>query len=218
MTAIEPNELGKQPAKEFQLIDTRQPEIFADGFIEGALSIPYNSHFKQTLQEVISEEQKTVIIADANELPTVMKELKAAGIVNLHGYLHGGFEAWKQAGGKTDMLILIEADEFAMDYQFDEFFLIDTRPADEYKQDHVEDSENIELSEIERLLPELDLEGRYYVYGNTAQDAVTAASIFKRDGFQQIRPVVSDYETIKQSGVALYAPKKKSDADKKISQ
>lgn len=212
MNAVQVDALKALDTDEYLIIDTRKPQVFAEGFSEGAINIPFNPLFTESLQYLPEEDTKILVVAEEAEIPTVMKALKASGVQGIEGYLQQGFATWLEAGKPTDMLIAIEADEFKMDYQFDEFYLIDLRTADDFKAGHVEDAENIEMAELERTLAELSTEDSYYVYGNTAQDAIIAASIFRRYGFERIRPVASDYAAIQESGVPLHVQKKKDQA------
>jgi len=113
------------------------------------------------------------------------------------------------------MLISIDADEFAIDYQFDEFYLVDIRDKEDFEKGHVEDAENISLIDLEPILIEMDTQDMYYLYGETAADAITAGSLLKRNGFQRIRPVAADYDAIKAAGIPLFAPKKKGGSSSK---
>lgn len=212
MNAVNVDALKALDTEEYLIIDTRQPLVFAEGFPEGAMNIPFNDLFTESLQYLPDEDLRMLVITPEGAAGPVMKTLKASGIQGIEGYLENGYTTWVDAGKPTDMLIAIEADEFKMDYQFDEFYLIDLRTAEEYKAVQVEDSENIEMAELERTLAELDVEDIYYVYGATAQDAVIAASMFKRYGFARVRPVASDFETIKASGVPMVTASKKDSA------
>ena len=102
----------------------------------------------------------------------------------------------------------IDADEFAIDYKFDEFFLIDVRDKEVYAKEHAEDSENIMLNDLEQFLIEFETGDSYYIYGNTITEAVTAGSVFKKIGFNRVRVVAADYATISKSGIPLYKQKK----------
>jgi len=209
MQSFELNEFKALDLSGYALVDTRKSEIFADGFIEESVSIPFNDDFIDSLQELISNDQKVILITDQSEIPSVVKAVKSSGMANVKGYLAGGYEAWGNANNKFDMLITIDTAEFAIDYQFDEFYLIDLRPKEDFEKGHVEDSENIALAYLEPLLVEMEAGDSYYLYGDTAAQAITAASLLKRNGFQRVRPVAADYKDIEAAGIAMYKPKKK---------
>jgi rhodanese-related sulfurtransferase len=150
-----------------------------------------------------------LLVAGESDIPALIKAIKGSGLNNVKGYLAGGYEVWLQAGNKFDMLISIDADEFAIDYQFDEFFLIDLRDKEDFEKGHVEDAENIALSDLEPLLAEMEAQDMYYLYGETAAQAVTAGSLLKRNGFQRLRAVAAGYNTLEAAGIPMFKPKKK---------
>lgn len=196
------------------LIDTRSTEAFGFGFIEGAVSVPFGENFVNKLNDLFSDETAVVFVVNNEEHASGFKAVKAAGISNVKGYYSGNYESWQAEKLPLDVLIVIEAEEFAADYRFDEFYLIDVRPKAEYDLEHAEDSENIALNDLEQYLVDLETSDSYYLYSNNAEDAVTAGSLFKKAGFQRVRSVAADIEAIKQTGIPWFMPKKKSGADK----
>jgi rhodanese-related sulfurtransferase len=196
------------------VIDTRNTELFGMGFIEGAVSVPFGENFVNKLNDLLADDTNVAFVVGAEEFPAVFKAVKAAGINNVKGYYSGDYETWQAEGLPLDVLIVIDAEEFAADYRFDEFYLIDIRPKAEYSLEHAEDSENIALNDLEQYLVDLETGESYYLYSSNAEDAVTAGSLFKKTGFQRVRAVAADLETIKQAGIPWYVPKKKSGADK----
>lgn len=209
MQKFELNEFKALDLSGYAIVDARKSEIFAEGFIEESVSIPFDDNFIDSLQELISTEMKVMIVADESNIPVILKAVKGSGLSNIAGYLAGGYEAWLTAGNKFDMLISIDADEFAIDYQFDEFYLVDLRPKEDFEKEHVEDAENIALIDLEPILFDMEAQDMYYLYGETAAQAITAGSLLKRNGFQRLRPVAADYETIKAAGIPMFVPRKK---------
>ena len=209
MQKFELNEFRALDLSGYVIVDTRKPGIFAEGFIEESVSIPFTDNFINTLPEVISSELKVLLVAGESDIPALIKAIKGSGLNNVKGYLAGGYEVWLQAGNKFDMLISIDADEFAIDYLFDEFFLIDLRDKEDFEKGHVEDAENIALSDLEPLLAEMEAQDMYYLYGETAAQAVTAGSLLKRNGFQRLRAVAAGYNTLEAAGIPMFKPKKK---------
>ena len=198
------------------VIDARPSEIFCDGFVDESLSVPFNENFVAALQELVEDGQRVLIVADEKEIVPVAKALNYSGSAEVAGVLAGGFETWSANEKKIDMLITIDIDEFIIDYNFDEFFLIDVRTAEEFEQEHVEDSQNIALNDLEQLLIDLETSDNYYLYANTFSEAVTAGSIFKRNGFERVRVVMADYEALKKSKLPFFK-KKKEKPDSKFS-
>lgn len=216
MQKFELNEFEALDLSGYALVDTRKPEVFAEGFIAESVSIPFGESFIDSLQELISADLKIILVADESDLVSILKTVKGSGISNVAGYLAGGFEAWQKEDNEFDLLISIDADEFALDYQFDEFYLIDLRDKEDYNKGHVEDAENIALIDLEPLLIEMDTQDLYYLYGQTVTEAITAASLLKRNGFHRIRSVAADYNTLKATGIPMFAPKKKGNSSSSL--
>jgi hydroxyacylglutathione hydrolase len=191
------------------VVDARLPESFADGFIGEAISIYPDENFLPYLNDLIADEQEILFVADEEQIPEIDKIIRSAGMANVLGYLDGGFDTWKNSERAIDLLIAIDAAEFAMDCQFDEFYLVDVRPVEEFEKEHVEDAESIPLSDLVQILPQLEISQSFYVYGSTAAEAATAASVFKQYGFQRIRAVTAPYEDLKKTKVPFFVQKKK---------
>ncbi len=208
MQAVNASQFKALIEEGYYIIDTRKPEIFCDGFIEESVSVPFDDNFITTLNDLTEPGQKIVVVTDPADTAAVFKAIKGAATVSAEAFLEGGFAAWSAAGYGVDMLISIDADEFAMDYQYDEFYLVDIRSKDDFAQEHAEDAENIVLNDLEQILTEFDTADSYYVYGNTAAEAITAASVFKKTGFNRIRPVAADYEAIKATKIPFFKLKK----------
>ena len=210
MRPIELNELRNPVIENLLLIDTRTPDAFAEGFIKGSVSIFFDEHFLTVLEDIVEDSHRIVFIAEEETIAPIERVIKSTGMGNVEGFLQGGFEAWKNSGHKFDMIIGIDPDEFAMDYQFDEFYLLDTRPKEDFDKEHVEDAENIPLVDYALVLDEMDTADSYYIYSATMAEAVTAGSLFKRFGLERVRVVMADYAAIKTSGVPIFGVKKKS--------
>jgi hypothetical protein len=55
----------------------------------------------------------------------------------------------------------------------------------------------------------MEAQDMYYLYGETAAQAVTAGSLLKRNGFQRLRAVAAGYNTLEAAGIPMFKPKKK---------
>jgi rhodanese-related sulfurtransferase len=209
MKLLELSEFKNLLGANYLVIDTRDSENFSEGFIEHSISVPFNENFISNVNDLVDEEQKILFVSSEETVALIMEAAKVAGLTNAEGILSGGWDAWKNSGEKIDLLILIDSDEFAMDYHYDEFYLLDVRPKVEFEKEHVEDAEHVALEDLQQLLLELETANSYYVYGNTLTDAVTAGSIFRQHGFNRVRVVATDYAALKNSKIPFYTQKKK---------
>ena len=123
------------------------------------------------------------------------------GFENIIGYLDGGVDAWRNAGGNIDLIINVEADELAMDIPFDENLVVmDVRKLSEFEASHVKDAVNLPLSNLidpasMALIEDTD---NLYVHCAGGYRSVIAASLLKRQGIHNLRNVVEGWKAIEQ--------------------
>jgi hydroxyacylglutathione hydrolase len=196
------------------VIDSRPSAVFVQGLVPQSIHIPNTDNFLEYAELVLEPEMKLVLIAEAGQETAVFRNLLKTGFANLAGTLDGGFDAWLNAGGAKDIIIDITPEEFELDFNFDEFYLIDLRTEDQYEEEHFEYAENLPLSEVEEAIPDLNPDLTYYLYGNTFEDAAFAGALFKRGGFHKLRVVNEGYEALKRTNIPVVKNKKtKSDSN-----
>lgn len=196
------------------LIDTRDLAEVAEGFIEGAMLLPLDEQFIGTLELLTSAGQRLVVVANEKDVATISRAFKNDGSFHVLGFYCSGLEEWKKAGHKFDMLISVLADELEIDYKYDEFFLLDTRTAEEFAAERIEDAESIPLSDLIVSVVDLETNGLYYIYASNAANAFTAASVCKKYGLERVRVVEADYAQLKETSLPFFSPKKKAEPEK----
>ena len=140
-------------------------------------------------------------IAEAGKEDECVTRLARVGLDKIVGYVDGGFDAWKNAGENTDMIITIEADELAMDIPFDDKLLIvDVRKENEFEEGHIVDALNLPLSDLTDIasIASLEEEQNLYVHCAGGYRSVIACSLLKRQGLHNIRNIAGGWEKIKQ--------------------
>lgn len=191
-----------------RVIDSRPSAIFVQGLIPHSTYIPNTGDLLEYAELILEPDMKLVLLTESGQETAVSRNLLKTGFANLVGILDGGYEAWVGAGGARDLIIDITPEEFELDFNFDEFYLIDLRTEDQYEEEHLEYAENLPLSELEEAIPDLNPDVTYYLYGNTFEDAAFAASLFKRGGFHKLRAVNEGYEALKNTNIPVIKKKK----------
>lgn len=184
------------------ILDTRSTTDFTEGFVPGAVFIGYEGKFAEWAANLLSRDEKIVVIADSGREQSIINMLVNEGFHNIEGYLEGGFEAWKNAGGEIDMVINIEASELAMDIPFDEnLVVVDVRKPVEYAEGHIEDALNIPLADIKDPgnIAILDERHNLYIHCARGYRSVIAASLLKRQGYNNLRNIVQGWDAIKET-------------------
>lgn len=192
LTTDEVNALREQG---ILVLDTRQPQDFAEGFIPGSLHVAMGRLFTHLMQEMVFTDQALVLVTDPGQEPEVVKELTDAGFDNIRGYLEGGWGSWQAADKPVDMVIGVSAEELAIDHKYSQPLLIDLREEAAFEQKHVERSQNLPL----HRLP-LDWESlpqkQGYVYGSQPEEGLTAVSYLKKQGRHQFYWVEGAWDAV----------------------
>src|SRR6478735_7891182 len=106
------------------LLDTRTATLFSEGFIPDSIFIGLEGRYAEWAGSLLSFDKTILIIAEPGMEKESVVRLTRVGFSKFAGYLKGGFEAWRDAGGETDMIISIEPDELAMDIPYDDKLVV----------------------------------------------------------------------------------------------
>ncbi|MEO6136378.1 MAG: rhodanese-like domain-containing protein [Ginsengibacter sp.] len=181
------------------VLDTRTATEFTNEFIPGSIFIGLEGHFAEWAAMLLSFEEPIIFIAPKGKEEETVIRLARVGFENAEGYLKGGFEDWKEAGEKIDMIVDIEADELAMDLPFDEALMVlDVRKPIEFAEGHIKDAVNIPLGDMVDLaqLASIEENQNIYVHCAAGYRSVIAASLLKRQGYHNLRNVLGGYNKI----------------------
>ncbi|MGN6194858.1 MAG: MBL fold metallo-hydrolase [Ginsengibacter sp.] len=183
------------------ILDTREGAEFTNGFIPGSISIGLDGRFAEWAGSLLSFDQPMVLVTPEGKEEETLVRLARVGFDKVEGYLKGGFEAWKNANEKIDLIINVEADELAMDIPFDEkLTIVDVRKFSEFADGHVKDAINIPLGEMKDVaqIAQLEEDQNLYVHCASGYRSVIASSLLKRQGYHNLRNVIGGWKKIKE--------------------
>ena len=141
-----------------------------------------------------------MITEPGKEKETIVR-LARVGFDKVQGYLDGGFEAWKNAGEKIDIIINVEADELMMDIPHDpNLVVVDVRRPIEFGDGHLKDALNLPLNDMTdpATMANLEEEQNLYVHCAGGYRSVIASSLLKRQGIHNLRNVLGGWSKIKE--------------------
>lgn len=183
------------------ILDTRASTTFTEGFVPEAISIGLDGRFAEWAGTLLPHDQDFVLVTEAGKEEESIIRLARVGYDRVQGYLMGGFEAWREAGEKLDLIIDIEADELAMDFPHDiRLEVLDVRKPAEYEAGHVQGATNLPLSDMmdPLNLAMVDSDNNLYVHCAGGYRSVIAASLLKRQGFHNLRNVLGGWGKMKE--------------------
>ena len=184
------------------LLDTRNAQDFAKGFIPNAINIGIDGSFAPWVGALIPDIKQTILlITDEGREEEVVTRLARVGYDNAIGYLKGGFEAWKNAGNEVDYIESISVDELASRKTQDSTIsILDVRKQSEHFSEHIIDAANIPLDYINQHLADIDKEKTYYVHCAGGYRSMIFTSILKARGYENLIDVQGGFDAIKASG------------------
>ena len=183
------------------ILDTRQPEIFTQQFIPGAINIGLEGRFAEWAGSLLPFDKPILLVTDQGSEKETIVRLARVGFSKIAGYLDGGFKSWTNAGEPIDMIIDIEPDELAMDIPFDDkLVVIDVRREPEFADGHIRGAINIPLDEMTdpASMANIDEDHNVYVHCAGGYRSVIAASLLKRQGIHNLRNIVGGWNKIKE--------------------
>lgn len=182
------------------ILDTRDPQVFAKGFIPNSINIGIDGSFAPWVGALVPDiKQEILIVADEGREEEVVTRLARVGYDYTLGYLKGGFAAWQDAGKEVDTIRSIPAPVFAQEWKETKDTVLDVRKPSEYQSEHVEGAVNLPLDTINENLAMLNKDENYYVYCAGGYRSMIFASILKARGFQTLVDVQGGFKAIKES-------------------
>ena len=188
-------------AKGALIVDTRKATEFTEGFIPESISIGLDGRFAEWAGTLLPFNQDLVLVTEVGKEEETLIRLARVGLDAVQGYLKGGFEAWKVADEKIDIIIDVDTEELALDIPHDpKLEIIDVRKQAEFDAGHIVAANLMPLDTlIDPLhLSVIDTEANLYVHCAGGYRSVIACSLLKRQGFHNVRNVLGGWSAIKE--------------------
>jgi len=187
------------------ILDAREADVFERAYIPGAINIGLNGQYAPWVGALLDAHTPLLLIADEGKEIEAVLRLARVGFENVHGYLKGGIEAWKNSGKQIETVESISAAEFVEQIQSPSNIL-DVRKKGEVETGMIENAQHICLSKLQNELDTLDKSKHYYIHCAGGYRSMMAASIMKQKGFNHITNVRGGMSKIKETGIKLIEP------------
>jgi hydroxyacylglutathione hydrolase len=171
------------------VVDLRTPAAHAVAHIPGSLSIPAGSSFGTWLGWVVEPDRPLVLILDSVEdWDDAVRQALRVGYENVRGHLHGGFNAWAEAGGPIESNGRLSVDQLASQFGQGPIapLVIDVRQASEYVAGHVPGALHITAGSLPDRLADLPRERPIATICASGYRASVAASLLRSAGFPDV--------------------------------
>jgi hydroxyacylglutathione hydrolase len=184
------------------ILDSRQTDAFAAGFIPNSVNIGLDSNFAMWVGELIPDiKQEILLVTDEGKEEETITRLARVGYDHAIGFLKGGFDSWKASGKDFETVDRISAEEFAQKYKNEHPLVIDVRKKSEFASEHIIDAINIPLNAINEHLSEIPKDKPFILHCAGGYRSMIAASILKQRGWNNFVDVRGGFAAIDKTDV-----------------
>ncbi len=184
------------------ILDTRNPNDFAKGFIPNAINIGIDGDFAPWVGALIVDvKQPILLVCEPGREEEVVTRLSRVGFDNVFGYLEGGFESWLKSGKEIDTVNRITAEQFAKEFQKGVTKVVDVRKESEYAAEHVEDAYSMPLAYINDWIKNLQPNEPIYIHCAGGYRSMIAASILQSRGYRNFKEIEGGFNAIAKTNV-----------------
>jgi rhodanese-related sulfurtransferase len=177
------------------ILDTRSPYDFSIGHIPNSYFVGLNGNFAPWVGEILKDTKtKILLIVDPGKEIEAITRLSRVGFDNCLGYLEGGFKTWLNTNNKCEYIENIDPETFIE--IMNDVYILDVRKQSEILNSALEHSIKISLSSLQSNLQKIDRNKKIYVHCAGGYRSMIAASILKRNGFNDIIDINRGYTGI----------------------
>lgn len=181
------------------MLDTRDAEDFAKGFIPNSINIALDGNFAPWVGEMIPDvKQPILLITNPGTEEEAITRLSRVGYDVTLGYLEGGFESWQKSGKETDRVVQITSKDFEKVFGTEIPQIFDVRKKSEFDSEHIVGAANIPLNEINQQLAQFPKDKRFYIHCESGYRSMTASSILKSRGWENFIDIEGGIKGIKE--------------------
>ena len=168
------------------ILDTRKADVFAKGFIKGAINIGLEGQYAMWIGSLVPPESKILLITEPGQEKESIIRLARIGYDSVVGYLDGGFKSWENEKYIFDKITEISAEDFARQYKEKMPHILDVRNHTEHQSGVIKGAQPICLSKIENQIEQLSPKNSYYVHCAGGYRSMIACSLLKKKDFPHV--------------------------------
>ncbi len=201
---LSPERFRAEIEKGALVVDTRMPHSFGGAYIKGSygiwlMGLPFFAGW------LLPYDKPILLVLEENEqLETVLRYLVRIGYDNLAGFLSGGIAAWYMKALPIDSLNLISVQSLKEKLdRNEEMLILDVRRDEEWEKGHIERAEHIYVGQLEKNLDKLPRSCPIVVYCDSSRRSNIAASILKKNGYNEVYNVLGSMTAWKNAGYEI---------------
>lgn len=175
------------------VIDLRNSDAFGAGHIPGAINIAFGPRVGYWGGWILEPDLPLLLIAETvDQAAEAHRQLLRVGLETVIGYINGGFETWRAAGGTIAQIPQVSARDLrerALQGK-EAVTIVDVRTPKEWRAGHADHAVNIPLGDLQRRIGELRNSPVVATICESGFRSSLASSLLRRAGLNVIN--VSD--------------------------
>ncbi len=184
------------------MLDTRDAEVFAEGFIPNSINIGLDGNFAQWVGEMIPDvKQEILLITDPGKEEETITRLSRVGYDFTIGFLKNSFSSWKESGKDFETITRISPQQLEAEYKMGQPLVFDVRKKSEFSSEHLLGAINVPLNEINQHLAQFPKNKPFILHCAGGYRSMIAASILKQRGWQDFSDVRGGFAQITETTV-----------------
>jgi hydroxyacylglutathione hydrolase len=168
------------------LLDTRNREDYALGFIPGSLLSPLNKQFNTVAGSYITEHEEIYLVVEEHLVEEAVRDLFRIGYDKIEGFVTPKDLVMysEQNVGKLEKVDVRTFD--GIDEVDENSLILDVRKASEYQEGHIDGALNIAHTRLLPRLEEVPKGQKVYVHCQAGGRSAVAAALLQREGYDVV--------------------------------
>jgi hydroxyacylglutathione hydrolase len=176
------------------VLDTRSVADFGAAHVPGAIHVQLEGKFAPWVGSVVPPDAELIVVAEPGHEVEAMTRLARVGYERIAGWLEGGMDAWRRAGGETAVVPQITPEELRCRLDAGERpTVLDVRAPDEWDSGHVEGAVHIPLSALPARIAEAPAGPLAVLCGSGYRSSI-ACSLLQRAGRNDVGNVEGGWD------------------------
>lgn len=173
------------------IIDTRDNQEFAKGFIPNAINIEDKKSFSTWAGWVLDYQEQFMLIADEDRMDDLTRKLMRIGLDNVYGFI--------TPADIHDLGVELKAADYIGYKEFKSFVdkpntqIVDVRGNSEFKTGHVPGANHVFIGTIADNLDKIDKNKEIIVHCQSGTRSTVAYSILRKNGFENVKNFVGGW-------------------------
>ena len=183
------------------LLDTRDADSFARGFLPGAVFIGLDGRFASWAGTVLAPDKELVLICDSGKEREAATRLGRIGYDQVLGFLEDPLSVMEKHSSLQTIQRVSPSELASLLAEDEELAVIDVRGEGEFESGRIKGAGNLPLQRPDELVLEAPVEGRHVLHCQGGYRSLIAASLIAQRTGAPLMDLVGGFEAWEEAGL-----------------